>query len=102
MDDGRCGYIKRFGFKCERGGAHCSRTIMLAELTALFSYVGDEKACKNDYFDAIIDDNCLAKRSGRTRLLTARHLTDLYSLEEQRRFANRLSLHRGLWLMLYC
>ena len=33
------------------------------------------------YFEAINTANCLSKRSGKTRVLTYRHLVDLYSLD---------------------
>lgn len=70
-----------FGFRYYRGGAHSSRTVMLDELTALLSYVGRPDATKADYLRAIDEENCLGKRSGRTRLLTYRHLVELYSLD---------------------
>ena len=74
--------LDRFGFRNERGGAHLARTMMLEELQRLLSYVNDPKAEKSPYFQAIEAENCLAKRSGRTRSnLTARHLSDLYALD---------------------
>lgn len=73
--------ISRFGFKTERGGAHLARTIMLDELNKLISYVDQPAASKADYLHAIDESNCLAKRSGKTRILTYRHLVDLYSLD---------------------
>ena len=57
-----------------------ARTIMLEELRLLFSFVDDPDAGKSDYLKSIIEDNCLGKRSDRTRRLTARHLIDLYGL----------------------
>lgn len=72
--------LSSFGFKFERGGAHTSRTLMLEELEHLLAYV-DEQAGKDDFKNAIVEENCLAKRSGRTRLLTYRHLVDLYALD---------------------
>ena len=53
---------------------------MLEELRLLFSFVDDPDAGKSDYLRSIIEDNCLGKRSDRTRRLTARHLIDLYGL----------------------
>jgi hypothetical protein len=44
-------------------------------------HVNSEKAFKEHYLRAIQSDNCLAKRSGKTRKLTARHLVDLYALD---------------------
>ena len=73
--------LSRFGFSFERGGAHTSRTMMLEELGALLTYVDRSEAEKSDYLQAIDDENCLGKRSGKTRTLTYRHLVDLYSLD---------------------
>ncbi|MBD3750759.1 MAG: hypothetical protein IE931_14855 [Sphingobacteriales bacterium] len=73
--------LSRFGFSFERGGAHTSRTMMLEELGALLNYVDRPEAEKSDYLQAIDDENCLGKRSGKTRTLTYRHLVDLYSLD---------------------
>jgi hypothetical protein len=73
--------LSRFGFRFTRGGAHSSRTMMLEELCALLAYVNRPQAEKSDYFKAIADENCLAKRSGKTRKLTYQHLIDLYSLD---------------------
>jgi hypothetical protein len=73
--------LSRFGFSFERGGVHTSRTMMLEELGALLSYVDRPEAEKSDYLQAIDDENCLGKRSGKTRTLTYRHLVALYSLD---------------------
>jgi hypothetical protein len=73
--------LARFGFSFKRGGAHVARTMMLEELGAVLSYVDCPQAIKDDYFQAINEDNCLGKRSGKTRLLTYRHLVELYSLD---------------------
>lgn len=73
--------LSRLGFSFERGGAHISRTMMLQELRALLTYVDYPEAEKGEYLKAINDENCLGKRSGRTRMLTYRHLADLYSLD---------------------
>lgn len=73
--------FSKLGFSHERGGAHTSRTMMLEELRALLSYVGRPDAIKSDYLRAIDEENCLGKRSGKTRVLTYRHLVDLYALD---------------------
>lgn len=73
--------LARFGFRFERGGTHSSRTMMLNELAALLSYVDRSEAKKADYLHAIEANNCLGKRSGKTRRLTYRHLAELYSLD---------------------
>lgn len=81
MTDNKYRHLTRFGFSFERGGAHTSRTMMLDELRTLLSYVDQPHSDKTDYLRAIDDDNCLGKRSGKTRILTYRHLVDLYSLD---------------------
>ena len=73
--------MERLGFSYERGGVHTARTMMLAELRALLSFVDSADAARADYLEAIQTANCLGKRSGKTRTLTFRHLADLYSLD---------------------
>ena len=73
--------LQRLGFSFERGGVHTARTMMLVELRGLMSFVDRSDATRSDYLDAILNANCLGKRSGKTRTLTFRHLTDLYSLD---------------------
>lgn len=73
--------MERLGFSCKRGSVHTARTMMLAELRALLSFVDATDATKADYLEAIQTANCLGKRSGRTRALTFRHLADLYALD---------------------
>jgi hypothetical protein len=70
-----------FGFRLERSSTHTSRTMMLEELRELLSYVDHPEAGKVEYRRAIDDENCLGKRSSKTRLLTYRHLSDLYALD---------------------
>lgn len=73
--------MSRFGFSFEKGGAHTARSMMLQEMQLLLSAVDSPNALKKDYQRAVIDDNCLGKRSGRNRAITWRHLVDLYSLD---------------------
>ncbi len=73
--------LRPFGFKRERGGAHTARTMMLEELMRLYAYVDDVNAGKEEYVRAIVNDNCLGKRSVSSRKLTAKYLTSLYSLD---------------------
>ncbi|HHA2706549.1 TPA: hypothetical protein ACOEOS_000281 [Stenotrophomonas maltophilia] len=73
--------LERLGFSYERGGVHTARTMMLAELRALLSFVDVADAEKDDYLEAIQTSNCLGKRSGKSRALTFRHLADLYALD---------------------
>lgn len=72
-----------FGFIKENGGAHTARTMMLEELTTLLDYVGVVDVSKEIYIAAIEDENCLAKPSGKARILTGRHLSALYTLDPQ-------------------
>jgi hypothetical protein len=73
--------LARLGFSFARGGVHSSRTMMLVELRALLSYVDAADAAQADYLEAVQTANCLGKRSGKTRVLTFRHLVDLYALD---------------------
>ena len=73
--------FSRFGFRQDRGGPHLARTIMLKELKLLFSFVDEPDADKEMYLRSIVEDNCLNKRSDKTRKLTARHLVNLYGLD---------------------
>lgn len=73
--------LERLGFSYQRGGVHTARTMMLAELRALLSYVDAVDSARADYLEAIQTANCLGKRSGKTRTLTFRHLADLYALD---------------------
>ncbi|MFO7839493.1 MAG: hypothetical protein R6X08_08350 [Desulfosalsimonadaceae bacterium] len=81
MNEIQWGRVAHFGFKPSIGGVHTARTIMLEDLTGLFEHVQDLNAGKQAYINAIVDDNCLNKRSYKTRKLTARHLIHLYSLD---------------------
>ncbi|MDR1885741.1 MAG: hypothetical protein LBQ56_05650, partial [Synergistaceae bacterium] len=55
--------------------------MMFDDLAALLSYVGRPDAGREDYRRAVVTDNCLGKRSARTRGLSFKHLADLYSLD---------------------
>lgn len=44
---------ERLGFSYERGGVHTARTMMLAELSALLSFVDVADATRADYLEAI-------------------------------------------------
>ena len=73
--------LLKFGFKFDKGGAHLARTMMLDELRIVLSYVKTTNPTKKDFVSAIEIDNCLGKRSGKSRILSARHLVNLYSLD---------------------
>lgn len=70
------------GFKTNAGGAHASRTIMLAELGLLLDACPAE-AAQAEYRQAAVDLNCLGKRSASTRMLTWGHLVDLYGVSPE-------------------
>ncbi len=70
-----------FGFKSKTGSTHLARTIMLEDLEPLLAYINTPEAEKATYIRAIENENCLGKRSGRTRTLTTRHLVTLYGLD---------------------
>jgi hypothetical protein len=73
--------LQTFGLKFSSGGAHISRTMMLAELEAVLATVpvGSEVA---DYRDAILQRNVLGKTTDSTRQKSLRHLRELYALDE--------------------
>lgn len=86
MINGLASYTKgtnlhSYGFSGETGGAHTSRTIMVDELGRLISEIKDICAPRNQYRSAIVENNVLGKRSAKTRMLTYRHLSDLYGLD---------------------
>ena len=56
--------------------------MMLAELETLLRCCGDIPQAREAYRSAIINQNCLAKRSAKSRSLSARHLIDLYGLDK--------------------
>lgn len=74
--------LVRFGMKFSAGGAHISRTMMLAELSALLTAVpeGSDPAV---YREAILDRNVLGKSTDSTRQKSLRHLRELYALDEE-------------------
>jgi hypothetical protein len=74
--------LSMLGFSTQRG-SHNARTIMLDELRTLLSHVDNPASSQKAYLEAIKEDNCLSKRSGKTRELTARHLVALYGLNSE-------------------
>lgn len=68
------------GFRFGDKGTQTSRTIMLAELGSTLSAVPiDSNRAK--YAEAIIEGNCLGKRTTATRRLTNQRLGELYALD---------------------
>ena len=80
-ESNRINMLKRLGFNYGRMGVHSARTMMLAELRTLLDCVDMAEATKAHYLEAVQASNCLGKRSGMTRTLAIRHLTDLYTLD---------------------
>ena len=72
--------VSLWGFRSGERGTHTSRTIMLGELSQLLDSAPGE-ASRRDYADAVIDDNCLGKRTVATRKLSLQRLTELYGLD---------------------
>jgi len=58
--------------------------MMLTELTSLLEYMSTTDAAKTDYTRAIVEDNCLAKRTEKNRQISKRFLVELYSLDPGR------------------
>jgi hypothetical protein len=73
--------LETFGLKFSSGGAHISRTMMLAELGAVLANV-PQRSGAADYRDAILERNVLGKTTDSTRQKSLRHLRELYALDE--------------------
>ncbi|MBL1217600.1 MAG: hypothetical protein D8M59_08900 [Planctomycetes bacterium] len=73
---------RRIGFRWGDKGTHTSRTIMHEELRALLSLCPQE-ATREDYLKAVLEDNCLGKRTAATRRLTFQRLSELYALSPE-------------------
>ena len=86
--------VERLGFSSNDGGTHLARSMMLKELTTLFNFITDPNATRDEYVYSIKEENCLGKRSGSARTLTARHLVALYSLDSSTTIFRAL---RYLW-----
>ncbi|MGV7095258.1 hypothetical protein [Desulfovibrio sp. QI0434] len=89
-------YLSALGFNMGLGGAHISRTMMLEELSILLAHTSRIDAEKKEYLHAIIAENCLGKRSAKTRTLTGRYLVDLYSLDYKNRAMTRTEANKRL------
>jgi hypothetical protein len=73
--------LEVFGLKFSSGGAHISRTMMLAELEAVLAAVPVGSGAVG-YREAIVDRNVLGKRTDSTRQKSLRHLRELYAMDE--------------------
>jgi hypothetical protein len=72
--------LEAFGLKSRDGGAHISRTMMLAELEAVLAAVPTHGTAA-DYRDAVLNQNALGKTTASTRDKSLRHLRELYALD---------------------
>ena len=73
---------EKAGFRSGLVGTHTSRTMMLAELSAIFAAV-PASAGRKQYVEAVVEANCLAKPTTSTRRLTLQRLTELYALDPE-------------------
>lgn len=71
-----------WGFRAGERGTHTSRTIMLEEMAHLLAATS-VAATRNDYVSAVMEDNCLGKRTAATRGLSLQRLTELYGLDRR-------------------
>lgn len=69
--------------KFSAGGAHISRTMMLAELLTVLEAV-PQNSSSDDYREAILDRNVLGKDTVSTRKESLRRLRELYALDVSR------------------
>ncbi len=81
------------GFRFGEKGTHTSRTMMLVELTELLAAV-PAIANREEYTEAIIEDNILGKQTTSTRRLTNQRLGELYGLS---RAVPLFRILRRLW-----
>lgn len=73
--------LEAFGLKFSDGGAHISRTMMLAELSDALASV-PSGSTPDDYRAAVLGRNVLGKTTDSTRKKTLRHMRELYALDE--------------------
>jgi len=74
--------LRDAGFRWGKKGTHTSRTIMLDEIHTLLATCQPD-ASPDDYATAIIENNCLGKRTVATRKLSFQRLSELYALDPQ-------------------
>ena len=86
-------FAQAAGFRFGEKGTHTSRTMMLVELTELLAAV-PAIANREEYTEAIIEDNILGKQTTSTRRLTNQRLGELYGLS---RAVPLFRILRRLW-----
>lgn len=73
-------HLREFGIRLGNKGTHTSRTIMLVELERLLEECPPQ-APRDEYAAAILERNCLGKRTAATRKLSLQRLRELYGLD---------------------
>lgn len=73
---------QKFGFSYGQNGAHAARTMMLTEVTQLFS-LRPVDALQIHYREDVEVANVLHKPTAKSRVLTWRHLVSLYGMDTQ-------------------
>jgi hypothetical protein len=74
--------FNRIGFRIGDIGTHTSRTISVEDIAELFKQCAPS-ASSDEYEEAVVSQNCLAKRTTSTRKLTLQRLTELYGLNQK-------------------
>jgi hypothetical protein len=74
--------LNKIGFRAGESGTHTSRTISIEDISDLFKQC-PVSASSDDYEDAIVNQNCLAKRTTSTRKGTFQRLSELYGLNSK-------------------
>jgi len=83
----------KLGFRSGDKGTHSSRTLMLAELEAVFA-AAPSASDRPAYAAAIVEGNCLEKPTASTRRSSNQRLGELYALDP---FVAMFRVLRGLW-----
>lgn len=86
---------EQLGFRLQSAGAHTARTIMLPELGMLLSAVSSPEASYQEYASAVLNDNCLHKRSASNRERTLDNLRILYGIDDK---ITIFRILKNLWL----
>ena len=78
--DNEIGMSSSMGFVSGRTGPHLARSLMHEELYECINYLKAHPGIS--YREAVIDENCLNKDTMKNRVLTAKHLSLMYGMEE--------------------
>ena len=84
---------ERLGFRFGDRGTQSSRTIMLEELQSLLDAVPGHVE-RSNYRRAVLEDNCLGKRTAANRKLSFQRLSELYGLDPE---VPLFRIMRDLW-----